>query len=508
MQIKSLQDSFVVKSKFDEVQTEKTVENDVILPDYLPDIERVIRVDAQGKIRDCTMNGDKANVEGSIVFNVCYVPQGEKTLRSYLYEVSVSEVIAMKPCEMPLVQGQMKLSYINCRVQNPRKISLRADLLLTMSTYMDKYATVMNEVDESRSDIELLRHTVKLSEPVSMMNRTFKLFEDLEISQNHRPIGEILRSENCATLSEMKLIANKIVIKGEMKTKLLYSAFDDNTQLETASYIIPFSQVLDMSGIDDDCKCAMSLDVQDVLFRVMEDPAGENRIISVEAAIKVNAQGYKDREVTYISDAFSTKNALNATSNKQKFENVITDVFYENAMKEIVRPISGGINGVIDVISQVTTKQNICQDGKVLMTGSVDVGLIIYNENDEIENIDRSIPFKIEFDGNYDSFDGAVRVDNITYAPSDEGVELKIALIATGSGITENTANVINKLELDETIAQEKPKSTLVIYYPEKGEKIWDIAKKYNSSLVSILTANNKIGDIIDNEKILIVPVK
>ena len=87
-------------------------------------------------------------------------------------------------------------------------------------------------------------------------------------------------------------------------------------------------------------------------------------------------------------------------------------------------------------------------------------------------------------------------------------MELKIALIAVGSGIAENTFNVINKLELDETQAREKSKSTLIIYYPEKGEKIWDIAKKYNSSLVSILTSNNKTGDTIDNEKILIVPVK
>ena len=45
----------------------------------------------------------------------------------------------------------------------------------------------------------------------------------------------------------------------------------------------------------------------------------------------------------------------------------------------------------------------------------------------------------------------------------------------------------------------------VTVYFGDKGEKLWDIAKKYNTSEESIRRRNSVKGDVLDQETMLII---
>ena len=59
---------------------------------------------------------------------------------------------------------------------------------------------------------------------------------------------------------------------------------------------------------------------------------------------------------------------------------------------------------------------------------------------------------------------------------------------------------------LSETEAEgETDDSHLVLYYARKGERLWDIAKKYRTLPETILSANNLSENVLEEEKMLFI---
>jgi LysM repeat protein len=46
-----------------------------------------------------------------------------------------------------------------------------------------------------------------------------------------------------------------------------------------------------------------------------------------------------------------------------------------------------------------------------------------------------------------------------------------------------------------------------VIYFADSGEKIWDIARKYNSSVEEIMRINELTENLLTNSKTLLIPI-
>ena len=68
--------------------------------------------------------------------------------------------------------------------------------------------------------------------------------------------------------------------------------------------------------------------------------------------------------------------------------------------------------------------------------------------------------------------------------------------------------NGICEIAVDETKEKPRDKScALTIYYADQGESIWDIAKKYNTSIQSVIEENALESDILQQRKMLLIPM-
>ena len=100
--------------------------------------------------------------------------------------------------------------------------------------------------------------------------------------------------------------------------------------------------------------------------------------------------------------------------------------------------------------------------------------------------------------------------ENINYNLSNNNsdIDLKIDFVILGEIYNNTNFNMITDIITDESKNIEKDNSSLIIYYANKDEKIWDIARKYHSSPEIIKNENNLSDDIILNNSMILIPVK
>ena len=68
--------------------------------------------------------------------------------------------------------------------------------------------------------------------------------------------------------------------------------------------------------------------------------------------------------------------------------------------------------------------------------------------------------------------------------------------------------NIVCEMEIDENSPKkQKAENALTIYYADKNESVWNIAKRYNTSITAVLEQNGLAGDTLDDRSMLLIPM-
>jgi hypothetical protein len=74
------------------------------------------------------------------------------------------------------------------------------------------------------------------------------------------------------------------------------------------------------------------------------------------------------------------------------------------------------------------------------------------------------------------------------------------------AAFSKQTTEVISEFSIDVDHPLEKSTQTpLIVYYGEKGERLWDIARKYATSVAGIKSVNGIETDILDKKQLLLI---
>ena len=82
--------------------------------------------------------------------------------------------------------------------------------------------------------------------------------------------------------------------------------------------------------------------------------------------------------------------------------------------------------------------------------------------------------------------------------------EVSLAVRICGDVLKENKVSIICEITHQNT-EKEKPDCAMTIYFSQKGEKVWDIAKRYRTASELICLENNIDGDEVEG-RIIVIP--
>lgn len=487
---------------------EHGVDFDVNIPDYCGEVHKILCTSLIPRISSKNVNGQTLTIDGSACFNVVFLDDGNH-IRCFEETVSFSKSIDIgDSIQFCNIFSHAKCGYLNAKAVNQHRISVHSVVDIHIKGYCRKISEIISDIDNP--DVFVNRGATPTTLPVACVEKNIIVEEELSISATQHPIGSILRYSVIPNILSHKIINDKIIAKGELSVDILYLCSDDGGT-EKYSATVPFSQIIDMDGVTEACECEITANMSYLELKPRNTYDGEARSFILGAKVCLCASAVCNNDVAVIYDAYSSKYNLNIKNTNTMFEKATEKISDNYVCKKKLEFSDGDISSIVDIWCGCDFKGSRCEENNILISGTVTVCMFAKNKDDDINYFEKPIDF--EYNYHMEKIPENFRCEpNLTcgainYSLSDDDcVDVSVNLAVSATIYEVKQIGVITDAELCE---DDTPKScnecSLVIYFAEKGESVWEIGKKYNASPDEIMNMNS-LSDTVDSDKTILIP--
>ena len=509
MECKAAGESVFAKEVLFEGNCEQAVDTELTLPDYCPDIGKLLKCRLVPMITSRQVNFDSLVVEGNARISIIYLDDREKKIRccerDYPFRASVPYDDTTENVKL---LADAHVDYVNCRVVNQRRLDIHGAFTIHMTAICGRQNELITDVEGE--GLRLRMESGEISNLVCCTQTGFDLSEAIELSEGKPPISTIIRSDAVLCMEECQPIAGKLTVKGDAIFTMVYTTEQDETP-EHLEYVIPFNQFFDMPGIDEDCKADVTLCCDMLEVSPRTDSDGEYRRVDVDIRVTADIRAYRDTKVQWVSDAYSVNYEVNCVRKQVRLERLCDTAYDTVVYKQSLDTGDIRTESVCDLWCSVLDSRSNYRDGKTVVTGNMAVCMIIRDPSKGIVYSEKNVRFECAVSqpacGQMVRPECRAGVKSCGYTIAGESkLELQIELCLHSSLYEDIPARQICSVELDEN----RPKSdenrpAAVLYFAEAGEELWDIAREYNSSVESIKIDNGIDGEAVEESKLLTV---
>lgn len=478
---------------------EQTIELEYNLPDYYPNIFKMLKCRMTPHIYACRTSGDKLVADGVAVIYMLYVDE-ENQIHSIVQKINFSKTVDLNSeVQSPNISCFATADYVNCRVLNPGKIDLRGAITVKLHIASQRDETVLAAADGE--GVQLKQTSLLSSSEQICENRQFGISEQIDL-EGYPPVGELLTVEMTAVPDSCKLIANKAITKGIAHLRIVYRTADEPARIQTVDSEIPISQILDMPGVDEDYLCDVKFDVG-----ATETSEAEGGLI-IEADITVFCRAFLPRELNLITDAFSTLYNLSPTVKRIRIMGK-RETFHQKLVlsRELDLP---QLREVYNSCAEISDLNGTLSNDIIEFTASLNLILFGLNENGDPVADERNVPITFKIPQRYCCEKAVIEAEAIPISTdctvNGNTADLKITVFLCGSIMCFEEIDVLTDITVNEDMPKEIPSDAVTLYYPESGEDIWDIAKRFSTSVEAITKENNLKQSDTSDAKMLIIP--
>ncbi len=483
------------------------IEQDLLVPDTKPDVMKIIRVDNNVYINSKEVMDSSIRVAGQISYYIIYI-SSDGEIRginmSYPFVKVIEDKEIKKDMKVRVIPTVKNIIY---SLPNERKISVKTEVIFRYKLSEIGEVEILSRIEECKS-LECKMSKESFFNVIEHKIDTFETREEIMIPEGLPGANEILRVSNKIVNTEYKVSYNKILVKGEIRTDIVYTSNIDGSQIYNYQTNIPFTGILEFSNISDNSKFDLQYTLKsfDVSLETSNDTG---RMISISADVEVDAILYEEKEIEYIEDFYSKDEDLKYdinTSNIVKNKEDITKIVMLKDNIGVVPEMAKLLDYTVD-ISNLATK---ISGGNIYVNGNIKVNIMYeLSESRKIESktydllVDETIELSKDVDEKYinvtiDVIKGIVRING-------NNVEADIELMVKVDVDNVETIKEINNIK--EEKVDTSMFDSMNIYIVKKGDNLWNIAKKYKTSVAKIANIN-EIPDenVLDiGQKILVI---
>lgn len=490
---------------------EQPVDMDISLPDYCPDIQRVLKCQIYPNVLSKNISGDRLQLEGSYTVKVFYLDPESKSVRSCEGNDSFSAEITLKQeSDGAQVFAFARVEYVNCRATSPRRLDVHGAFSVCARVVVQGQNEVVTNIEGD--DVEQQKENMTVSSLAGLVQQQFNIEEVLELGQSKPPADSILRTDAFVILQDVSSAAGKMMLNGEVYIHFLYISADETASAETMEYSLPFSQMLDGAGVTDDSLCNVKIAVISTEAQIRNDYSGDKTYFDVQVRLNATAQIYRKSQMTVVTDAFSRMYELNIVSRQKNSDNLMELAAETYVDKTMLSPDNIAIQKISDVWSEMASASAQIKDGQIVFSGKYSLCVLAVNTENTPVYFERMVDYEYS-QAAASSGDDLKCVAHavtcgISYRMSGGNVEVKTELRLTAEiysrvsyrAVAEVTADEAKPVSLDS-------KAALCLYFAAAGEKIWDIAREYRTSVQAIQQENDLQGESVENRGMLLIPI-
>lgn len=488
-------------------------EEDSSLPDYCSDIVRVVRTRCTPIItsKKTYMRDDMlvCEISGSVVFNVVYVTENgileSHSFTTDFFDTSKSDAADVDEDSVYAFVSARSMNEV-CKVQSPRRISMRADVCLDVLIRANKsfecYSKDDSPVETREKDCNVLRIS-------SSKDTEFNVSEEIKLPKNCPPMERILFAELSVVADEVKAGDNSVNFWGSAGISCMYIP-----ESESESTIQAFYQPLDVKGrIEmEDSSCDMNaivrLSPSLLKYEIVSDDLGENKILRIDFSYTAQCLTEENSSIILTTDIYGIGRDVSPLYDKREFCKFVGALRESTAIKEKL-PLKKGVERLEGAKADVSLKDTYFENGELFANCSVLITAV---------GIGEESPCPIS-----ESFDIALHL-NLPSEVLEIGDDL-VFDIEQSTGFVDtrvdegdatvsfdvNTRAQIYRSDISGYVAradvgeEKETSSNMLFYYPAEGDDLWTVGKRYGVGMKRLAEANSMSdGDAL--KRVMIIP--
>ncbi len=467
-----------------------TIEGDMIVPDIKPDILNTIDTVGNVCIYKKEVLDGKVRFDGSIQLNIIYLADSDNDFtRGLTNTLDFTQIIDIDNCRTGMnLKSNIHIQNIECKVLNGRKISSKVTLEIEMMIFSNEEISILKQINNIEG-IQTLNTNMEINSLVGNGNCRGVAKDTIAINGEER-LAEILKTEIKLVNDEMKVSYNKVLLKAEANVKIMY--LTENGEIKIITSNIPVMGFIDMNNVSENNILSSNYEIKNIIIK--PDSAEGNSIyveiefeISCEATNSINIELIQDMYCPIADVGFNQKE-INTMMNK-KISKEICNIREKISVPEI------SSNKIYDVeISTNINKMNIL-NGRIIYEGELSLNFIFSSEANTRMDVKRyTLPFTFTVNDEQIKVNQTVntRVNSISdefVVTSDGAIDCKIDLEFQIESYSNANINLIDQINLSENVGDQMP--SMVIYLVKENDTLWNIAKKYKTTVEDIVSVNN-----------------
>lgn len=470
---------------------------DAIVPDTFPDILRISTSYGTVHLKDDSPQSGRVLVSGTIQVTVLYVPEGGG-LRRLSVPISfahIEEGTGITEDSRLFVTCQIVNT--NAHVMNSRKLSVSALLSISCSVFSQEELSLTNGVASTDSNLELLSSTHTITVPTNIQRREFTIMDDIDLPDAGR-FAELFAPYGDLRMTECRILNGKAVLKGECSLNLLGLTHDQ--MLDHANCILPFTQIFDTPDFDDNHQVSVRFSLRHLDAELQED--GQ---LSVGVGINVLLTAFSTHTLQSVADVYHLKYPIHAETHTVEIPACHPIAECGCEASETI-PVGMRVVSVADArafLDTVIRDQNRCSL-RMMAT-------ILYSSDDgEYYSITRAVHMPLSLPSGTDAFQITGIVCRASATVSGEN-SVVLSLSGRCSLLCEEPLRLsdVTQLEIDTSSEDDRPSVSVILRYVDREERLWDIAKRYRTTVDSIRQANQISADCQSAAaQMLLIPVR
>lgn len=487
------------------VMNQITVDDDRNVPDYKPDMLRIIESSGKIVLEDVKSGENQVHVKGKLQFMVMYVGEhGEISIQSLESSIPLEETMHIEGLKtLDTVRLDTQLEDLRIGIINSRKMSIQA--IITMMAVKEEVNQVELALEAvEKQDTENLKEECEIMQLRVHKRDMMRVREEIILPKSKNNIHEILWKEVSMNVKEIRLLQGKINVCGSLFVFVLYQG---EGKIEWIREEIPFTKEVECDGCGEGMIPQIQSSLKSCELEVKTDDDVEERIILTDAVIDMDIRIYEEEMVTILSGIYSTSQELIPVTHTCEFQRLIGNNIAKCRLNHRLR-IQRDEPRILQVCMEsgrVGIDNIQTQEKGLLVEGTIDARILYVSAEDEMPFFVKQIqlPFTQQIDMNEMSQQGQykVKAENIQLTSTmidSEEVELKAMFDLAVFGIEPFEKDIIEEVrEAELDMERLKNIAGIVVYVVHQGDTLFSIGKRYCMSIADIQKLNDLEGDTI-----------
>ena len=494
-------------------------ERDLIVPDGKPDLQTIMQLDGEVCIDQIDVSQDRVMYRGRINVCILYRTIGHsKCIYTMKGSIPIEDFVVVDGINNDQrVDFNCKIEHMNYNVLNERKVNIKAIMCIEVVATGCKDTTIITDV-QADSPIETKEEKIEIVSLCNEKEDKVMVKQELSVVSTKPCIGEILKSAVSIQDEQVKRTESEIKYNGMLEVVTMYKAASEEDDVEIITHRVPFEGSIESPEEDDEMYWDCDLSAETSYMQVSSDYDGEDRVIECEFIVTAKYCNYNKSCYDTISDIYSPGKKINTKEKILDYMNLKDKVHKAIPKKETIslEDDFGENVEIFSVSMKPTIDEKAFISGTLTINGMLEIKLLMLCKNEdkcELMNVINVVPFSQDIELNKVDdkmiISPNVEVKDVSvYAQTKKEVVLEYLLDCKVDVYEEAQLNVLEEIDFEDMSKEEMDAyPSMTVYQVKKGDSLWNLAKRYNTTIKDIQELNDidAADDLKEGQKIIIL---